>query len=448
MPSTLYQYQEEGITEVEKFNLRALISWEMSLGKTALSLHSFHRHPEIERCVVVCPAYLKWMWRREAMKHIDLEAEILGSTRPPKRRGLLFRSKLLIINYDVLYKWVDWLKQYDPHLVIADEVHFCCNPGARRSKSLEALCEGVPHVLALSGTPLVTRPIEIYMPTKIVCPSLFPSFQDFADKHCNPKKVMGTWTYKGATNLEELHEKLISSCMIRKRTEDVLPDLPPKIRLVVPLDPLNATEYNEATKEYLKHLKKNNLDYDKNWLTHLKRLAALSKLPQALEWIENYFKETDGKLIVFGIHYKVLDAVIERFSKIAIRVDGRVAPERREQIFEAFNTDSRLRLLAGNIDAAGTGWSCRSTSSVVFLEMPWAPGRLDQAEKRCFGSNRGLPGHPLRVWSLVAKGTCEEMLCQLLDSRQNVLSRVLDGQANEDDFNMFEALTKSIQKGE
>lgn len=453
MSTTPYPYQKTVLNQIERFSGRSLVSLDMGLGKTAIALHYLFSHPEIKRAVVVCPASLKWMWQHEATIHIGLAAEVLNTTRPPKRRALLFHSRLLIINYDILHCWLEWLAHYNPQLIIMDESHMLINPSSRRSRACKFLCKDRQHVLALSGTPLINRPAELWPTLNILRPDLYTKFINFAEQFCKPTKTkFGRWEYKGAENLDVLHECLLQHCMIRMRTEEVLKDLPPKIRQVVPLELENEQEYKDAVKDFVGWLTnvapglpdESYRNQERAYHLGLKRIAAQLKMPGVLNWIDNFLQESDSKLLLFGHHRKILDSVIERFGDISLRVDGRVIGEERNKRFNRFNTDKNIRLLVGNMDAAGVGWSCRSSSCVAFIELPWAPGRLSQCEKRCHGNNRGLPGHPLRTWILVARNTTEESLCGLLDRKQENIDKVLDGGQSQNDVKIFNLLTQAV----
>jgi SNF2 family DNA or RNA helicase len=132
-----------------------------------------------------------------------------------------------------------------------------------------------------------------------------------------------------------------------------------------------------------------------------------------------------------------------------VLVNGSVVGEERDRRFQKFNTHSKTRLLFGNIQAAGTGWSCNSCSTVAFVELPWTPGDLVQAEDRCHGINRGIAGQTTTVYYLLGEGTIEEKLCSSLQSKQKILSQTLDGGEQDTDINIHSLLRQLLtQHGE
>ena len=241
--------------------------------------------------------------------------------------------------------------------------------------------------------------------------------------------------------------------MIRRLKENVLDDLPSKTRAVVPLPVSSRKQYKQAEQDFVRWMKKYHKDKANKALKaerlvqmgYLRRLAATLKLPSVISWLQNFLEE-GNKLIVFGIHKAVLGALKEKFSKISTFVDGSVTGAARQRAVDRFNKDKNLRLFFGNIQAAGVGWSCTSTSYEAFVEFPWTPGEMTQAEDRLHGMFRGT-GQPATYYNLVAEDTIEEKLVELLASKQLVLDQTLDGEAGASGFDLLDRLTESLMRG-
>lgn len=440
MPTQPYPFQEECIQKIQDFSGRALLALEMGLGKSLCSLTFLLRNPEIKRAIVVCPASLKYMWQHEAAHHVNIPATILSTRKAPKRKSSSYKPRLLIINYEILAWWIDWLQDYSPDLVIFDEGHKLGNFRNKWTKAARKLAKDIPHMLILSGTPLVSKPAELWSSLNLIRADLYPKFTPFAFRHCQPRKAPWGWSYNGAARLDELHSNLTQQMMIRKRKEEVLSQLPPKQRIVVPLDLQDRKEYHHAVKDFIGWLYNISPSLARRAakieqlarVNYLKRLIAKLKAPAAYDWIEDFLMESEDKLLLYAIHKKVLDGLEERFSNLSIRVDGRVTGRNRQLAFDKFNTDKKTRLFLGNIEAAGVGWSCRSTSDVAHLEFPWVPGKLSQADDRVRGLKRGIEGKPMRSYCLVARDTIELDLLKLLEKKQGILNKVLDGGKGED----------------
>jgi SNF2 family DNA or RNA helicase len=243
--------------------------------------------------------------------------------------------------------------------------------------------------------------------------------------------------------------------MIRRLKSQVLKDLPAKTRSVIPLDITNKDrkEYEEAEANFVKWLSKKSRRLALRAakaerlvkMGYLKRLAARLKMKQVIAWIDNFLQETDEKLLVFGIHKSVLRELYERYKHQSVIVTGEITGRKRVHAQDLFNKNKRYRLFFGNIDAAGVQWSCTSASTTLFVEIGWVPGKHTQAEDRTHGIKRGRKGYVSQSYYLVAKGTIEERLCELVQEKQRVLEETLDGIASDSSgLNIFDQLTELL----
>lgn len=456
------KFQWQDLFRVEEWRGRALVAWEMGLGKTLFALLYAFRNIK-GRVLVICPSVAKEVWKREADKHLGRSATILSGRNPHPIP--LHQRQLVIINYDILglpsetkQTWSNVLKKMKFELVVIDEIHAIKEQGSQRSKATKFLCEGVPHVLGLSGTPIVNRPIELFHPLSIIRPKMFPSRWEYGVRYCQlHQNRYGYWDYSGACNLRELHEVLTNpeyGCMVRRKKIDVLRQLPPKTRTTIPLElpPPARKEYNYAVQSFLKWLAERDLAAAlrasrAELLTrvgYLKRLAAILKLPLTIQWIEDFLNDTNEKLIVFGIHHAVLHPLYQKFAQTSVIVDGSVQGTKRQSAIDRFNTDKNTRLFFGNLIAAGTAWSCTSSSTVAKVEFDWVPGNHAQAEARCEGIGRGT-GSPTNVYYLAAKDTIEIRICEVLESKSRIAAQALDG-AEKSEFNLLKAVFQDLTR--
>jgi SWI/SNF-related matrix-associated actin-dependent regulator of chromatin subfamily A-like protein 1 len=441
----LFPFQKIGVAFIENQLGRALIADEMGLGKTIQALAWLQLHPEKRPAIIVVPASLKLNWKKEAIRWMtNPKVEVLSGTQPWSTTG-----DLLIINYDILWDWVTELKQRNPVVLITDECHYYKSNQAKRTKAIKSIGKGIDHVIALSGTPIVNRPIEAYNALRLIDPNLFPDPWKFARQYCNLRNNGFGWDFSGASNTQELHEVLTKTVMIRRLKSDVMKDLPAKIHSFVPIELDNQTEYDEAENGFIEYIRKmkgqdaamraSNAEALAS-IEVLKQVAVRGKLNEAMDWIENFI-EVDGKLVVFAVHKFVIDALMERFSKIAVKIDGSVSNNDRQSAVDAFQSNDGVRLFVGNIRAAGLGITLTASSNVVFLELPWTPGELVQAEDRC---HRIGQKDSVTIHYLLATGTIEERIASLIDKKRQVLDSVLDGIETESE-SLLAQLMKSYE---
>lgn len=465
---SLFRYQLEGVNFIEATNGRTLVADEMGLGKTAQALAWLQLHPELRPAIVVVPASLKLNWAQEArMWMSNPQTQILSGTDP----NTPITGEIIIINYDILpnqYKkfkdangkkkekelprtgWVDYLKDLKPRVLIFDECHYFKNNDTHRTKAVKSLAKSAPHVLCLSGTPIVNRPIEAYNALKIIDPENTPSVWEYGKRYCDLSHDRFGWDFSGASNTDELHKKLTSSIMIRRIKADVLTDLPDKLYSLVPLEMTNAREYRTAEKDLMTWIHKNKgaLAAKKAQaakalvqIETLKQIAVNEKMEAAIQWIKN-FLEVDGKLIVFAVHTAAVDRLMEEFGPIAVKIDGSTPTGKRQAVVEQFQNNPAIRLFVGNIRAAGVGITLTAASNVAFLELPWTPGELSQAEDR---AHRISQKDTVNVYFLIAAGTIENAIAEMLEAKRGIVDAVTDG--IEDSRNIITQLISRYLKG-
>lgn len=444
----LYPFQKEAIAFIEARNGRALLALDMGLGKSIISLGWLKLHEDRKPVLIVCPATLKLNWLREINKWFPNEnnIQILYGKHPNEN----ITGDIVIINYDILADWVNALIKIPFKVLILDESHFIKNRAANRTKAVKAISKNIPHILALTGTPILNRPIEIYNVLKILAPNQTPNFWEYVNRYCGARHNGFGWDFNGATNTEELHKKLSSTIMFRRLKKDVLQDLPDKIRTYVPIELDNKNTYVRAEEDFVDFIYKTKGKNAAMRVSNaeaiakvevLKQVAVKGKLKQVKEWI-NDFLSTDGKLVVFAIHRFVIDELMKEFKDIAVKVDGSVTGVNRDKAVQAFQNDDKIRLFIGNINAAGVGLTLTVASNVVFIELPWSPAILEQAEDRC---HRIGQKDTVNIYYLLGVDTIEEKIAKMLDSKRKILDTVLDGKKTTPE-SLLSELIKSYDK--
>lgn len=432
LKGTLRPFQTLAVAFIENKDGRVLNASEMGLGKSCESLAWVQLHRDKIPVIVVCPASLKLNWEREAEMWLpNPKTEVLSGTTPYKTKG-----EILIINYDIVFAWYEELKKKKPEIIILDESHSVKSSATRRTKAVKKLCKDVPHIIALSGTPIVNRPIEIYNTLQILDKNLFPNYIAFCRRYCNMHNNGFGMDVSGASNTAELHDKLISTLMWRCKKSDVLKELSDKIYSFVPIALNNTDEYKEAEKDFIAYVRREKGNEAAQRIESvealakiegLKQLAVKGKLKEAIEWIRN-FLESDQKLVVFCTHKFVVDELMDTFKGISVKIDGSVTIPDRQRAVDIFQLNPKCKLFVGNIQAAGTGLNLQASSNVAFLELPWHSGHVVQAEDRC---HRIGQKDSVNVHFLLAQNTIEEKIAKMIDSKRKITDSVLDGKETE-----------------
>lgn len=453
----LYDFQRTGVEWLEAHRGRGIVGDEMGLGKTVQALAYLRLHPEALPAVVVCPASVKYNWKKEAGNWLNgtCETTVVGGRN---RQGFHGNNQLIILNYDVLPFWIDSFQtpSFSVKTVILDESHYIKNPKAKRSQAVRKLCGKVPHIICLTGTPITNRPMEILEPVSLVAPSLFPNRFEFLKRYCDAKWNGYGWDFSGASNTEELHDKLVKTCMVRRLKKDVLTQLPPKVRTVVPLEIADRASYDalagEVTDKISEALEALGMETvaDSNTSTanalsqieRLKQAAVHGKLESAIEWIEDFIAD-DEKLVVFCHHRFVVEALMAKFGEKAVKIDGGTPPTERQAIVDRFQSNASVRLFVGTM-AAKEGITLTAASNTAFVELWWTPGDHDQAEDRVH--RIGQEADSVGAYYLVAKDTIEEDIAGLIDRKRKVCAGVLDGKKVTSESLLMELMKMMVQK--
>ena len=448
-------YQIRSIKQIEAFGGRCLLANEMGLGKTLTSLWWWKRYAKADRGLIICPASAKYVWEHEALNNLGVHPYVIEGTKvtPLKLTGA--KPKLVIVNYDVLHQWMEPLRKFGFRSLFIDECQFCKNPTAKRTKAVRLLSKGISNMIAISGTPLTNRPIELFPILQMLWPSIFPSQLAYAHEYCRPRWTPWGWKYDGACRIPELHDLLKQIGMVRYLKKDVLPELPEKTRRVLLLALSDKTEYQEASNSFISWIGKRNparLQKAEKAealvrLGELKRLAARLKLRAVVDWANEWLASyPDEKLVLFAVHRKMIEALARRIRAKSIVIDGSISGRKRKAAVEQFRLNRATRLCIGNIKAAGVAISLTAASTVAFCELDWVPANMTQAEDRIHRIGQMKPSW---IWWLIAAGTIEEDLCKILEKKQQIVSGILDGKDADDDLNVYsQLLAKYLQRGE
>ncbi len=450
---TLRPYQAEGVRRIEGFKGRAILADSMGLGKTAQAIAWLQLHKQERPAVILCPAVGKEMWARKCEEWMDGKEKIVvlsGKTPDPTQ----FKSAtILILNYDIIGNktdkiknkagyvkvqeqgytgWVDYLLDHGIKMIVADEAHALKSDKSQRGIAGLKMLKQIRYALPMSGTPIDNRPYEYWPLLTNLASHIFRNRYTYGKRYCGGHKTRFGWDFTGASNLEELHEVLEENIMIRRRKEDVLKELPPKVRAVVPID-VDLRAYRKAEADIWAD---DEITLAK--LTKLRQAAVSAKLKACGDWVED-FLETGEKLIVFAHHHFVMDHLRERFSAKynLAEISGQTKGSRQEQE-DLFQNDPDCKLFLGSKSAKEL-ITLTAASNVAFVEFFDTPGEMAQAEDRAH--RIGQTGS-VNVWFLIAAGTIEEDHAALLDAKLEVVTGVLDGKAVETDDLIMELLKK------
>lgn len=414
---------------------RTFIADEQGLGKTVEALATIEAD-DAYPAVVVCPASLKLNWQREIEHWLPHRSVTVVSGTS----GTHESADIVVLNYEIVHAHRARLGLRVPKALVLDESHYIKNPRAKRTQAVRRLAGGLaPDALRLllTGTPVMNHPEELISQLRVIGRlEEFGSGARFARR------------FQGAGAEERIHWHLRRSCFVRRLKSEVLPQLPAKRQVVVPVALENEREYRLAEQDVIEWLREQPLDLSEleakvaaalraerlAQLNTLRRLAARGKLGPALAWIHD-FLESDEPLVVFAGHREVQELLLERFPE-ALHVIGRDSIEQREAAVQAFQSGEGPQLLIAATRVAGQGITLTRASNVAFLDLEWTPAMHDQAEDRL---HRIGQRDAVTAWYLLAAETIDETMIELIARKRGIVGAVTDGRRDES-----EALVQSV----
>lgn len=441
--TSVLPYQKESLVFGLHRGGRVLLGDEMGLGKTLQALLLAAQFEAEWPLLVVAPSSLRFVWRDQAAQWLPHlvgdDGQDVHVVRNSKDK-VCKSAKLVVCTYDLLRRCERLRRRSDGRdylVVVVDESQSIKESTSQRTKVVVGICKAARRVVLLSGTPAVNRASELYTQLEALMPSEMPSFSQFAERYSYKQTLRfgGRTTVKwnGAQRPAELNS-LLGSVMIRRLKKDVLQQLPAKRRMKVPLDPESI---NQDTLREVERQTRELGPIDLSTITKgasvgnfakLFRMTAQAKLGAVLEYVEHLL--SNGlKFLIFGHHHLVLDAISEKLKRLKfgyIRIDGHTAPGHRSALVSQFQEEDSIRVAVLSITAAGTGLTLTAAQTIVFAELYWVPGQMQQAEDR---AHRIGQKDCVTVHYLIAKKTLDEVLFKSLERKTFNTTSILNGQS-------------------
>ncbi|XP_073699711.1 DNA annealing helicase and endonuclease ZRANB3 [Garra rufa] len=436
----LMPFQREGVLFALARDGRCMIGDEMGLGKTIQAISVAYVFKQEWPLLIVVPSSLKYPWIEELEKWIpELDPRDINLVESKTDTMSIGTSKVTILGYGLLTTdarpLLEALNKQRFGVILVDESHYLKSRNAARSKILVPVIQNAKRAILLTGTPALGRPEELFMQIDALYPRRFGTWSDYAKKYCNAHyKFFGArrqWDCRGASHLDELHQRL-SEIMIRRLKNQVLTQLPPKIRQRIPFDlPKDAAKEASASFEQWEKLmsseSENQFVEVMSLITHMYKQTAVAKAGAVKDYIKMMLETEQLKFLVFAHHLSMLqactEAVIEAKASY-IRIDGSVPSAERIQLVHRFQNDPGTRVAILSIQAAGQGLTFTAASHVVFAELYWNPGHIKQAEDRAHRIGQTTTVH---IHYLIAKGTFDTVMWAMLNRKETVTGSALNG---------------------
>ena len=470
--SSLLPYQVSGVQFCVARNGRAIIADEMGLGKTIQAIATACYFQLKWPLLVMCPSSLRFGWKEQLVRWVPWldEDSVHTPISSAEISSDIMSIPVTVLSYDLVTKLsaIKFKKDVGNFsIVIVDESHFLKNSRSARTKAALPIMKKADHVLLLTGTPALSRPIELYPQISAVDKKFKMSISQFAKRYCNAFEGPFGWDYTGASHLPELQVYLNKRVMIRRNKSEVLDSLPTKSRksILISLD----ESQKRALKSEISDMVQRPGGERYGCMLELFAKTASAKASAVCSYVMNLIQEEielcNGeasnshdakkskpfKVLVF-FHHKTMLAELEQTlvsNGIGyVKIDGATTPAARQAACDLFQhggpDECRVALLS--LKAAGTGLTLTAARTVVFAELFWNPGDLRQAEDR---AHRIGQSENVEIHYLVAQGSIDDTIWPLLQKKLDVLSQAgLANNSEKDSFGETSVMTEFFQTAE
>jgi SNF2-related domain/Helicase conserved C-terminal domain len=439
-------YQKEGfdfLCHLTRLRLGGVLADDMGLGKTLQTLAWLawlkDQHKKDPKPVlVICPASVLHNWRREAERFTpNLKVLVLesGAARHNLRKQIP-QYDLIVTNYALLRRDLEELQKFAFRAMILDEAQFIKNPGAQVTQSVKQL--KADHRLALTGTPLENRLLDLWSIVDFIQPGYLGSQEHFTETY-EPRG-------EDAESAQRIARRRLSAklrpLLMRRLKQHVAKDLPERIeerrdcQLGEEQRKLYLAELRRSREQVMKTVAEKGLNKSKIHvlaaLTRLRQICCHPKLvgsDTASGKTETLFELLDSlvaegqKVLLFSQFVQMLQLLEEECRQRQIRTHILTGQTKdRQEVVSAFQSDPNPAVFLLSLRAAGTGLNLTTASYVVLYDPWWNPAVEAQAIDR---SHRIGQTQTVNAYRLISPGTVEEKIWELQQSKAQTIADVL-----------------------
>jgi len=434
----LREYQREGLgwlDLLDRLGLGGCLADEMGLGKTVqLLAHLMRRRASANGApsLVVAPRSLVFNWLAEARRFVP---ELRVADHTGAERGTLPEEgyDVIVTTYGTLRRDAPLLMERKLDVVVLDEGQAIKNRSSQTSKAARLLRAN--QRIVLTGTPIENHLGELWSMMEFLNPGFGAASSAF-------RKLGRARTLK---DLDQEQRVLLARALrpffLRRTKAEVAQELPPRTEQVIEcvLRGSQADEYNQL-RDYFRSALAGQTKMGVQVIQGLLRLRQLAchpglidkgrvaessaKLDTLLALLEDVV-EGGNKVLVFSqftSFLAIVKASIEARGWTYTYLDGQTRD--REAAVRTFQEDPATPIFLVSLKAGGSGLNLTAADFVILLDPWWNPAAEAQAIDRAHRIGRERPVH---VYRLVARGTIEERVLELQESKRDLAAAVLGG---------------------
>ena len=414
---------------------------DMGLGKTlqVIALHLVRRAGGAGPTLVVCPTTLLANWEREVRRFAP-GVPVRRYHGSGRELGEIGAGEIVVTSYGVARRDHKSLGDAGFSLVVADEAQHAKNPASATARALRAV--PAQARVALTGTPVENRLSELWSILDWTTPGLLGPLERFSRNVATPVE-----RYRDPVATERL-SRMVRPFVLRRRKADpgIAPDLPPRTvhDIPVPLTAEQVTLYEAEVRVAMEKIREKEGFERQGLVLHM--LMALKQicnhpaqylhqkgpLPKrsgkfaALEELLGVILDEGESTLVFSQFVELLSLVEARFGELGIPtlfLHGSVPAKRRTEMVDAFQA-GKVPVFLLSLKAGGVGLNLTRATHVIHVDRWWNPAVEDQATDR---AHRIGQDRPVEVHRLVAEGTLEDRIAELIEKKRDLAESVVGG---------------------
>lgn len=506
----LRKFQEFGVNFLSKTvdkNGVALLGDLMGTGKTFQSIAAaiqLKNDGLVNKVLVVVLAPTRRQWLSEVKKFSHEKAMLFGefkakyrqkdgvkfleSSADDQKKAMIEEFKknddlFMVMSYQSLQQNGDLFEQLDIDLLICDEAHYMKNRESKTNKAAKKLIlkrtkrskfgeyKGIPHVLLVTGTPIMNYPDEIYGLIGIVGDRVFGKWREFRAEYCVLNQYKDVIGYQ---NLDYLQE-IVQDFMIRRTDKEIGMDLPKIIEEDVYIEPhakqkkLDAALLKEQAElmnqrnpakakmgdekaliieAKLKGIKNariaggchpntfqlatNEKIVNKYTPYYVKDLYEIPKFARCME-ITREAIDNGHKVVIFVNSKrmtKLFEQELNKFTQ-SIRYVGGLNDKERERRKDMFNSDPSCMVIICN-SAGSTGINLQAGRYLINYDLPHNPAEWEQRKyriRRLDSTHKNV-----HIYNLINEGLVDEQMREALSTKQASFDGTIENNSATQDF--------------
>ena len=434
----LRSYQLIGVNYLKSLSdlgFGGILADEMGLGKTIQIISFLLSQKELEekkQSLIVAPTSLLYNWKAEFEKFApQINIGIIHGSKSNRFKVInnINEYDVLLTTYGTIKNDIDFYENKIFDYCIIDEAQNIKNPKSQNTKAIKKINAKIKF--ALTGTPIENSLIELWSIFDFIMPGYLFDELVFKEKFVNSTEE----------KIEEL-KLLINPFILRRLKKDVILELPEKIerKYYVQMTPEQKLAYKNCMKDVKLKLKQGEEDKIAifSYLTRLRQICLdpslvnkeykgkSGKFMVATDVINDVI--TNGyKILVFSQFTSVLKKLNEELISKKIKskyLYGSITAKERLKLVEEFNESIEPQVFLISLKAGGTGLNLTSAKFVMHMDPWWNPAIEDQATDR---AHRFGQKNVVEVIKLISKGSIEEKIIKLQESKKEIINEIMNG---------------------